>query len=59
MKQWYDPEEDNREIAETVIEGTHDPGWDNECRSQGMSRSNAGLPPERWSYPQPIQKKLI
>ncbi len=30
MKRWYDPDEDSKEIAETVIEGTHDPGQDEE-----------------------------
>ncbi len=30
MKRWYYPDEDNKEIAETVAEGTRGPGPDEE-----------------------------
>ncbi len=30
MKRWYDPDEDNKEVTEMVIEGTRDPGPDEE-----------------------------
>ncbi len=47
MKRWYDPDEDNKEIAGTVAEGTCNPGRDEEQRLRRTSCSNAGLPPER------------
>ncbi len=32
MKRWYDPDEDNKEVAETVSEGTRDHGPNEERR---------------------------
>ncbi len=58
MKQWYDLDEDNKEITETFAEGTRDPERDEEQRLGRLSHSNASLPPEQWSYPKPIKKKL-
>ncbi|MCP4602701.1 MAG: hypothetical protein GY847_19660 [Proteobacteria bacterium] len=58
MKRWYDLNKDNEEVAETVIEGMRDPSPNEERRPRRTSRSNAGLPPERWSYPKPVRQKL-
>ncbi len=58
MKWWHDPDEDNKETAEMCIESTCDPGQEEVRRPRWMSHSNAGLPPEHWSYPKPVKKKL-
>ncbi len=46
MKQWYDPDEDDKETAKTFVEGMHERGQDEEQRPRRMSHSNASLPPE-------------
>ncbi len=73
MKRWIDPmseDEDpfvegTREGEFPVDEGTREsrtrpedgPGPDVQTKPRHMERSNAGLPPECWSYPVPVRPK--